>query len=94
MYTRRVVVPTTKTNLFELLGSDNPAHEWCQSVGIQARPSNAGIVRFGVGGGDVSQELVAGQSTQVGTNSPKAIYVESDNGTDEINVSLTAGANG
>jgi hypothetical protein len=94
MYTRRVTVPTAPTNLFELMASQNPAHEYCQSIGIQARTTNVGIVEVGVGGGQPVQELVAGQSTEIGTNSPKSIFVRSTNGTEQINVSLTAGANG
>jgi hypothetical protein len=92
--TFRVTVPTTPANLYDLIASQNEAHEWCQSVGIQARASNAGIVRFAVGGGQPLQELAAGQTVEVGTNSPKAIWVDSDNGTEELNVSLTSGANG
>lgn len=92
--TKRITVPTTKTNLHTLLATRNGAHEYCQGVGLQARSTNSGVVRFAVGGGPCVQELVAGSSIGLGTNTPKSIWVESDNGTEEINVSLTVGANG
>jgi hypothetical protein len=73
------------------MGSTNPAHEYCQRIGIQARTTNTGTVRFSVNNDVPTTELAAGNSAQVLVNTPKNVWVESDNGTEQINIEFMQG---
>ena len=88
MPTRKFTIPTTATSIYALFDSDDQALFTCQGMGLQADDGNSGSVFFG-SRASKAQELVAGAATFITINSPRDVWVRSENGTELLNVSLT-----